>query len=236
MKKTILILHGWGVNGERYSELSDILKKEGFNVFVPDLPGFGKEKLVKAAMAVDDYVLFIKDYIEKKKLNSIIVIAHSFGGRIAIKLASSKNSPVLKLILTGSAGIKPKLSLLVRGMQFIGLSMSELFRFSILRMFKNRFRKLFYFLIGEWDYYNAGDLRETFKKIIAEELTPCIERIKVPTLLVWGENDKIIHLSDAKKMEKLIPNSKLVVIKNRGHKLPYESPREFMNAISTFIA
>lgn len=236
MKKTILILHGWGVNGKRYSELSDILQNEGFSIYSPDLPGFGEEKLKKDAMTVDDYVSFVKDYMKKKNLNNIIVIAHSFGGRIAIKLASSQNTQISKLILTGSAGIKPKLSLFVRSIQFIALTFSELFRFSLFRTFKNKIRKMFYFIIGEWDYYNAGDLRETFKKVIAEDLTSYLSKITIPTLLVWGENDKIIHLSDGEKIENLIPNAKLVVIKNRGHKLPYEAPQEFVNAIMPFLA
>jgi len=67
MKKTILILHGWGVNGEKYQIIVGMLKEKGWVAFSPDLPGFGKEKLLKRTMNVDDYVDFVRDFIRKKK-------------------------------------------------------------------------------------------------------------------------------------------------------------------------
>lgn len=227
MKKTILILHGWGVDGSKYFKLKQLLENLGFAVFIPDLPGFGKQKLLKKAMNVDDYCDFVEDFVKRWKLDRLILIGHSNGGRIAIKLASRNPSFILKLILTGASGIKPRLSFKKR----LAYSLSKIGK-PIAHPF---FRKLLYFWINEWDYYKAGELSETFKKIIAEDLTSYLPKIEIPTLLVWGEDDKVIPLFYAKKMQQLIPNAKLIVLEGLSHKLPYESPQRFVESIKLFI-
>lgn len=235
MKKTILILHGWGVDSGKYLDLKQLLENLGFTVFVPDLPGFGKQKLLKNVMNVDDYVDFVKEYIKKNNLEHIIVIAHSFGARIAIKLIAPAKHPVSRLILTGAAGIKPRLAFSKRTLQYFAISLGELSNYPMFSFLKQKIRKILYFIIGEWDYYNAGDLRETFKKVIAEDLLSYLPKIDIPALLVWGENDKVIPVLYGKKMQQLIPNSKLILVEETGHKLPYEAPQRFVEAIKSFI-
>lgn len=235
MKKTILILHGWGVSGKKYKVVTDILQEKGYTVFAPDLPGFGDTKLLKKEMSVDDYVNFVKNFISIKKLSNIILIGHSFGGRVAIKLSASHDPRIAGLILTGSAGIKPKLAFPKRLVMYVAISLGELFRYPFLYWIKNKVRKTLYFIIGEWDYYRAGDLRETFKRVISEDLISYLHNITIPTLLVWGREDRIIQLSYGKKMNELITNSTLVVVPDRGHKLPYEDPKAFATTILPFL-
>ncbi|HXS14760.1 MAG TPA: alpha/beta fold hydrolase, partial [Candidatus Saccharimonadales bacterium] len=88
MREPIVILHGWQKSGKDYAEIQKIFEKEGYIVFSPDMPGFGSEKLAKEAMSVDDYVDFIEAFLQKKKLNKIILIGHSFGGRVGAKFAA----------------------------------------------------------------------------------------------------------------------------------------------------
>lgn len=234
-KKSILILHGWGVHRGKYQEIIDELKKEGFDAYAPDLPGFGEEKLRRKAMCVDDYVDFVKSFVASKELTNIVLIAHSFGGRIAIKLAALGYPNLTGLILTGSAGIKPKLAFPKRAVMYFAISMGELFRFPFLASFKDKIRKLLYFMIGEWDYYSAGDLRETFKKVIAEDLTSYLPKITIPTLLIWGERDRTIPLSDARRMKDFIPDAKLLVVPGATHTLPYAMPHVFVEKILPFL-
>lgn len=67
MNKTIIILHGWGLAGDRYNALRKILEDKGFQVFAPDMPGFGSEPLVKDPMNIDDYVEFVATFFEKER-------------------------------------------------------------------------------------------------------------------------------------------------------------------------
>ena len=78
-------------------------------------------------------------------------------------------------------------------------------------------RERLYRAVASKDYANAGPLRETLVKLINEDLTPILPRIKSPTLLVWGADDTETPLASAKVMERLIPQARLVVFQHAGH-------------------
>ncbi len=79
------------------------------------------------------------------------------------------------------------------------------------------FLNLAYSRIGSEDYQRADSLRGTFVKVVNEDLKPFLPRIENQTLLIWGENDKSVPVSDAREMKNLIPNSTLKIIKQAGH-------------------
>ncbi|MFH0856958.1 MAG: alpha/beta hydrolase, partial [bacterium] len=88
--------------------------------------------------------------------------------------------------------------------------------------------KFLYRIFGASDYYNCKNeiMRETFKNIIAEDLTPYLSEIKKPAIIIWGEKDKYTPLADGILMNKKIKNSKLHIIKNVGHGVHiYESEK-----------
>src|SRR5437868_1870950 len=102
MKSPILILHGWGKTGSAYSAIQKLFEEKGYEVFAPNLPGFGSESLVKPVMNIDDYAEWVIEYLKKKKRKKVILIGHSFGGRISAKLTAFHPELVEKLILTGA--------------------------------------------------------------------------------------------------------------------------------------
>ena len=237
MKKTVLILHGWkiGMTGQRYNEIKTLLEQEGFTVFSPDLPGFGIQELIKNRMTLDDYVSFVKSYLDEKKTGKVILIGHSFGGRIAAKFSYLHPDRIEKLILTGSPLIKKPFSpkqRLANYMAKYGKTAMAIFPSSISQIP----RKILYRAIGENDYYESGNLRETFKAIIGEDLAPILSSIKIPTLLIWGDNDSFVPVSIGKEIARKIKHAKLVIIPDTGHKLPYEEPMKFVRAIMSFIS
>lgn len=237
-KSPIIILHGWGreVCGKKYNEIKNLLEKNGFEVFAPDLPGFGDSVLNKNALEFEDYLSFVNDFILKQKLKDVILIGHSFGGRIAIKFAAKYPQKVKSLILIAASGIQRPLPSLKKKAVFVATKiLRPFFYIPPLSLFFKFFRKLVYFSIGEMDYYKAGKLAETFKNIYQVSVLDDLPKIKAPTLLVWGENDKVVPVDDGKTMEQLIPNSKLIVIKNEGHKIPYENPKVLNKVITEFI-
>ena len=234
----IVILHGWGstMSGEKYETLKQCLEKYGYSVYTPDLPGFGKNLLKKEVLEFEDYVNFIHDFIGKTvKAKKVILIGHSFGGRIAIRLAKEYPKVIEKLILTGASGIPQKLSFKKKIVSFltkIGKPLFVILPFSLAYPF---LRKSLYRSIGEMDYYKAGVLQKTFKNIYHVNITPDLGSISVPTLLIWGEADRFTPLADGKLMYKSIPNAHFVSIPNASHKLPYEQPDIFAKAIMPFI-
>lgn len=234
VKNEIVILHGWGLSGDKYGALKKLLKEKGYKVFNPDLPGFGTEPLVHANMALDDYVVFLRKFIEKNKISKPIIIGHSFGGRVAVKYAWKYRNDVASLILTGvpiirHTTLKRKIAYIVA---VVGGKIFKLFP----KETKLFLRKILYAFIGEWDYYKAGPLQQVFKNIIGEELTMYAKSISVPTFLVWGEDDRIVPASDVSKIKKdIIPHATTMVVEGEDHKLPYISPKNFIKAIMSVL-
>lgn len=233
-KSSILILHGWGVRGSTYNEIKDLLEDQGFTVFVPDLPGFGEEPLRSQTMMLDDYVDFVDEFLKANKILKPVIIGHSFGGRVALKYAFKYPEKATKVVLTGAPVIRSRV--FKRKISFIvAIAGGQLFRF-LPKTTKDFLRKLLYFLVGERDYYSAGPLKQVFKNIISEDLVFYAKNVKVPVLLVWGENDKVVPVSDMKKIAKIIPHATFSVAKDAGHKLPYEKPEIFVKAILPFLS
>lgn len=232
-KTTIVILHGWGLQKKTYEKLSMLLQQNGYRVFALDLPGFGTELLQNTNMTLDDYVLFVRNFLKKHAIQKPIFIGHSFGGRIAVKYAFLYPKDVSKLILTGVP--------IIRHISFIK---KVIFVFAVVggKVFsifpketKTMIRKMLYFLIGEWDYYKAGNLQQVFKNIISESLIEYAKKIRIPTLLVWGKDDRLVPYEDVAAIKKLMPQALSVIVSHAGHKLPYENPNDFFLVIKKFL-
>ncbi|HSX40364.1 MAG TPA: alpha/beta hydrolase [Candidatus Saccharimonadales bacterium] len=234
-KLPVIILHGWAttMSGQRYAQLAKILEKNSM-VFVPDLPGFGSEPLIKDVMDLDDYVDYVVAFMKKKNIKKADFIGHSFGGRIAVKLAYVHPELVGKLVLSGAPLVRTQLSLKKTVAFFVAKSGKIGLQFFPGKA-QRVLRKVLYRSIGEWDYYKAGNLQETFKRIINEDLAPILPEIKTKTLLVWGQDDTFVPLVIARKIKTLLPDSDLKIVAHATHKLPYENPETFADIVSKFL-
>lgn len=231
----IVILHGWGASSKSWIQVKQLLERKGYKVLVFDLPGFGNAGLPPQPFSVGDYVDWVKK--EVKNFGPFFLLGHSFGGRVSIKFAAKYPGKLKGLILVSSAGIKHK-PLFLLG--FI-LKIFKRFKFiSNLPILKNIFyffRQIFYkYILRKTDYLNvSGVMKGTFKKAVEEDLSPYLPKIKVPTLIIWGEKDKITPLKDAYLMKKEIRNSKLEIIKNAGHAPHLYNPDEVAEMAAKFI-
>lgn len=233
----ILILHGWNLSGEKFSPLRDKLTALGYKVFCPDLPGFGNSKIPDKSLYLSDYVDFVKEYIPKNNLAKVIIVGHSFGGRIAIKFAVQNPKLLQALILSGAPGIVPVAR--SKALFFIILSKigKKIFKLPIINLLQNLARKVLYRTAGAMDYYNTNEkMRDTFKNIVIENLELLLPKIKTPTLLLWGSLDGMVPIAIAKKMQKYIKGSKLIEIKNARHGVPWTHPKEFANEVEKFLS
>jgi pimeloyl-ACP methyl ester carboxylesterase len=211
----ILLLHGWGGSIESMGLVLDDFANH-YAVFAIDFPGHGESDMPPTAWGVSDYAELVLGIMDTLHLQRPHIIAHSFGGRVTIKLASSHPDRVGKIVLVDSAGVRPP-----RSMQYyLRIILAKIGKYLARRCGKlgALIRDWLYTAIASRDYLNAGPLRDTFTKIVNEDLTPRLPHIKSPTLLIWGEkNDKETPVSSAMIMKKLIPQTELVVFKNAGH-------------------
>ena len=104
------------------------------------------------------------------------------------------------------------------------------------KKFYSQARRFIYFLSGTRDYYVAdGVMKETMKKLHNEDLGEFLEKIKEPTLIVWGKKDDVLPLEDAYIIQKKIENSKIEVIPQAKHSPHREVPRELAEKILQFL-
>ena len=193
-------------------------------MFAPDLKGFGENTGMLTPYSLDDYILEVEEFKYKNSISSPHIIAHSFGGRIAIKATAKNNNFCSKLVLTGSAGLKPKKTL---------KKVVKKTTFSILKKFIKK-EKLACFYSKD---YLALDkmMQESFVKIVNEHLDEYLPFIKNPTLLVFGQNDFDTPLYMAKRLNSGIVNSRLVIIEDAGHFCFIDKPHKFNGEVKEFL-
>jgi pimeloyl-ACP methyl ester carboxylesterase len=174
--------------------------------------------------------------METEHIVQPIMIAQSFGGRVALKYQAAYPGRIYALVLTGTPGFTPvprKKILLFVTIAKIG---KLFFLIPFVSLLRDRVRSWYYYVVGARDYYRAeGTMRETFKRIVREELVTSMKKVRVPTLLVWGADDIIVPVSIAQRMKETIAGSKLIILPNSGHGVSYKNPKEFVRSIYDFL-
>lgn len=232
----VLFLHGWGANITLFDGLMNTAA-EKYTALALDMPGFGKSDEPKSAWSVDDYVDFVLKFVDIFKPKSLVLVGHSFGGRVIIKmLARELPFEVRKIILIDAAGIKPKKTLKQKasllayklGRKIMSLRpMKAMFPDAVENMRKKR---------GSADYNSATPImRETLVKVVNEDLTHLLPSIKASSLLIWGTADTATPLSDGEMMERLIPDAGLVKVNGAGHYSFLEAPDLVSRVVSSFL-
>ncbi len=231
----LLVLHGWGTDSRSMRRVAEYARDSlNAQAYVLDFPGFGLSDYPLSAWGVDDFAVLTGRFLDRFDIQQTTIIAHSFGGRVAIKLAATQPGRVHRLVLVDSAGIRPRRTLsyhyrvysakLARGaVRILPGPVADLISQRIVSQ------------QGSPDYRSAGPMRPTFVKIVNEDLRDCLPVIKAPTLLVWGELDKETPLSDAMLMKEKIPDSRLVVIKGAGHFCYLDDFPAFTGALISFL-
>jgi len=230
--RPLLCLHGWEASHWSFQELEVALKNVPVQIIAPDLPGFGESADPPEAWSVDDYADFIEDLVSELKLKDVLLLGHSFGGRMTIKLASRKRPWIAHLYLCSAAGIKqPRYWRRTVGI-FLAECGNKVFSIPGLRSVKPLARKVLYKILRVHDYEKtSGVVRETMIKVINEDLTPLLGKITVETDLFWGEDDTMVPLKDAKLMNKKIVQSSLHTFPGVRHPVHRDRAREIAQHI-----
>ena len=220
--RTLLLLHGWGGSTENWIPVVRDFQKH-FRVVNVDFPGFGLSPEPENAWSVTEYARLTLELIHSLNVDSVYVMAHSFGGRVALLISQMEPGIIKKQVLTGAAGLPPKKSASQKASGGIIHALNGVMDNGITRKLlgdqkvdaiRDKVRSLF----GSSDYKKASPMmRETFKKVISQDLTDCLKCVSASTLLIWGENDTATPLWMGQTMEKEIKDAGLVVFENAGH-------------------
>ncbi len=228
--QTAVFLHGWRTNGMIWLPVVKLLQGLSYRIYCLDLPGFGKSQTPPAAWYAGDYSLVVKDFIEKLELKDVVLVGHSFGGRVAIRLAADFPSFVKKLILVDSSGLRLdpyKRKAITRFAKIL----RPAFALPLLKALRPRI----YHMLGAEDYLATPELKSTFINIIEEDLTDALPKINHKTLIVWGGQDREAPLRAGQIMQNLIPNASLMIFPKAGHFCFMDEPEEFVKVLDKFV-
>lgn len=236
---TLMLLHGWGCDGSIYSSFESSWK-ESASVLVVDFPGHGQSGEPAQPWGVPEYAEQIYALLNELAIGSADIVAHSFGGRVAIWLSSHHPEKVGKMVITGGAGIrKPaaqaqsqKQSAYKRLKKWVNV----LAKVPFLKKWTDELQEKLVQKYGSPDYKRLNpQMRQTFVKVINQDLSDLLPSIKASTLLIWGSADTETPLWMGQKMEKEIPDAGLVVFEGRTHFAFLEEALRFQTIVNTFF-
>ena len=215
----ILLMHGWGCDGSIFNKLMEFFPNRSF--LIVDFPPFGNSDKAIEDWNIFSYVGMIMSLCEHLHIEKCDLLAHSFGGRVALILCAVKRSLVHTCILVDSAGMKPRFNLKRR---------INVLRYKINKKLGKDTQKY-----GSKDYLALSDEhKRIFVSVVNTFLEDYCKRIRTKTLIIWGELDDQTPLYMAKRINKLIHASKLKVIKDSGHFCFLDKPLEFYKLVNEF--
>lgn len=229
----LLLLHGWGCDRNIWKATAELLSRH-FMVVAVDFAGFGQSEEPREVWNVEEYTRSIEALTAELHIANPILVGHSFGGRISILYAS--RNEVAKVILTDAAGVKPRRSLgyyrKVYTYKLLKHALPLLIGKKKAQMLLEQRRKA----SASSDYNRATPMmRAILSKCVNEDLCAVMPKIKAPVLLFWGDKDTATPLSDAHKMERLIPDAGLVIAEGAGHFAMLEQPELWAASLKSFL-
>ena len=217
----LVLLHGYLASKESFYPQITYFSRF-FCVTALDFPGFGGAEELPAAWSVSDYADWTEAAFSSLGIVRPRVIAHSFGGRVAVKLLA--RDAVERAVLAGCAGIVPKR----KASYHVRVKAYRAVRRVAPRWAEKHF--------GSAEYRALSPLRkQSYKKIVNEDLREEAGRIRRPVLFLNGDCDKETPLSSIGVYLSRIPESRLVVLEGCGHFAHLQSPLAFNAAAEEFL-
>lgn len=217
----LVILPGWGHGRESWEPLVERFAPR--EVRILELPGFGGEPLVSSDWGVPEYAAWVRSKIESERLSEVILLGHSFGGRIAAHIASERPAWLSELVLYAAPCLyRP--SIIVR------------LKKSIVPIALSVGLKGMYHGNPELTFADKRGLGQIYRRVVGFDQADALRGISVPTLIVWGEKDGVVPIAIAQEMNSLIPNSQLQVLSGLVHNAHIENSILFAGVVSRFLA
>jgi len=226
-QKKLYIAHGWAYDTKKWKPFLDALGALGLEASLINLPGLTAP--IKKPWDLDDYVSHVS---EKLPAEGVHFLGHSFGGQIGVRLAAQYPKKLASLILIDAAGIRD-MSFKMRTKRFIFRSLAKVGK--KIAPFPG-LRPLLYRLARERDYNQASALmKQTMKKVIATEVKTDALKVEKPTLIIWGENDRVTPMWMGREYARLIQNSRMQIIEQGRHSPHFQYPEKVAEMVSEFL-
>ncbi len=220
----VLALHGW--RRDHLDFKTTLTEPEPAGAIAVDLPGFGGTPAPETSWGSAEYAQYLLPLLDQMD-KAVIVIGHSFGGRVGVHLAAAEPGRIAGLVLTGvplfraTAPKRPPLGFRAARR----LAKSGLISEKRLDAYRQKY--------GSADYRAAnGVMRDVLVRVLAEDYAEALSNVRCPVELVWGDNDTAAPLPVAERIrDSLSGPVNLVVCPGAGHLTPMTVPKELRAAI-----
>ena len=250
----LLLHHSTGHNGwmPLYERLA-----ESFAVTVPDLPGYGQSERPDWAREPRDLAVMMQRVLDKLELDGVTLVGLGFGGFIAAEMATLNDRRLSGLVLVGAAGIKPQQGeildqMLIDHAEYVKVGFRD----------EAIFEQHFLTEAGDtgdtedtedgedsesteeamvvdpavrdiWEFSRIMTARLTWSPYMHSRRLPhLLADVQTPTLLVWGEHDRVVPVDCARQYERALPDARLEIVADAGHAVDMEQPAALASLIA----
>ena len=239
----ILFIHGLGSAADRWMKIPETLSD--FHSIAVDLPGFGEsDKPANMAYTIDEFRKFIISFLKEVSFNDekTTIIGHSLGGYIASEIAIQHQNNVNQLVLIDPSGTLNEPTPILN--EYLDAAMSPTIdnvRKAFEKMVADPKRVPSQLVEGFIRRINMPNAKDAFKSTLANSATTQIglERLrqinKIPTLILWGADDRVIPLEHSKVFKDTILDSQLEIIEDAGHAPFAEKPEQVSKILKEFL-
>ncbi len=235
----LLVIHGGGGGTNSWkANLQKLAKK--YTVFAPDMPGFGMSQAVERDFFIHEMVDFVDMFAKHVGLQKFHLLGHSFGGAIALNYSLRFPFKVTKLVLVSSMFLGREVAIWV--WLFTRKLVLQPAGWLVLNVL--RFLKWFRYKSSRNTHYEEASITKasinigkcvTTLKDQATIMTKKLPGLLIPTLLVWGEKDRIVPCKHAHQASKIIPDCRVKIFRGVGHSIYRDKLEEFSMVIGKFL-
>lgn len=216
-----MFFHGYGANKECFLPQIKYFSKF-YRVTAFDFPGFGASDDISMPWSVGDYATYTQEFLDGLGIKEPYVLAHSFGARVAVKMAAA-GYPFKKIVLTGGAGI-------------VNRPAGYFVKVWLYRRMKKFFPRYAESRFGSAEYRALSPMKkESYKKIVNEDLREEAKKVSAPALLIYGEKDRTTSVKQGEVYLRNMPHARLVVMKDCGHFAFADDPVLFNRTTEEFL-
>lgn len=242
-QEVIIMIHGFGGNKDNWLRFSKEMTDD-YRILAPDLPGHGDSVSDHSnSYTIENQAKWLNEFMEKLKISKAHIVGNSMGGAISLKLTHLYPEKVSTLTLLDSAGLLKNESeyvgLLKKGINPLVVGSTEEFKelMSFVMEKKPYIPGMIYEVLAEKKIARKAIDKKVFQDMITDinKMEGLLSEIKSPTLIIWGQNDRVIHVDNAEAFHKKIDGSQKIIFENVGHLPMIEAPEKTGEHFARFL-
>ena len=240
-KNTLLLIHGLGASAERWSNVIPLFSDQ-YRVIVPDLIGFGQSDKPATDYTLNFFVDFLEKFIEASEIKHPSIVGSSLGGQISAEYASLHSQKIKKLVLVSPSGIMKQSTPALDGYIMAAMYPNKISAKNAFELMEGSGKHVEEGIISEFiERMKLPNAKLAFMSTIlglknSKSITPKLESISIPTLLIWGTDDPVIPITHADGFVSSIQNCIFYKMSGCGHTPYVQKPETFGSKVLEFLA